>query len=352
MISRDGTYMRECHLTLSVVVTYSFGYTEDYVGFCEPHWKSKIRSSIGKVIVYGNTIDAYTTVETLLHIGVKGNCIYFVHPPADSNITCINNYAIENAVKNALSAAGVTVYQDALLSLWNDGQDPDPIHSASFTTSTKPFKLECSVFFSFYQKNVDYETFKAFNDACLVYDGRLVIDTTFHTNDIAIRAAGSLTKFSNRYYSNDWTHRNFSSKEIGFQLAAAMLSLFDPTLEPVTEPPADLDRLIPMYKGAKIQGGILPGSYHYLHIAKPAIPCPLDVQRSQPDFGSEIITGSVKDGTYFRLYINKYRLVEAITCLSKEPFPVSNYIRLFGQHEQVLNNLCTRFDEKLIPDLY
>lgn len=101
---------------------------------------------------------------------------------------------------------------------------------------------------------MDYETFKAFNDACLVYDGRLVIDTTFHTNDIAIRAAGSLTKFSNRYYSNEWTHSNFSSKEIGFQLAAAMLGLFDPTLEPVTEPPADLDRLIVMYKGAKIQG--------------------------------------------------------------------------------------------------
>jgi hypothetical protein len=44
------------------------------------------------------------------------------------------------------------------------------------------------------------------------------------------------------------------NRTIGFQLAAAMLKLFDPTLEPVTEPPADLDRLIPMYKGAKIKG--------------------------------------------------------------------------------------------------
>ncbi|CAO2578501.1 Cilia- and flagella-associated protein 61 [Lemmus lemmus] len=100
---------------------------------------------LGKVIVYGNTIDAYTTVETLLHIGMKGTCIYFVHPPADSNTTCINNYVIESAVQDALSAAGVTVYKDSLLAQWNDGQDPDPIHSASFTTSTKPFRLECSV---------------------------------------------------------------------------------------------------------------------------------------------------------------------------------------------------------------
>lgn len=45
-------------------------------------------------------------------------------------------------------------------------------------------------------------------------------------------------------------------------------------------------------------------------------------------------------------------MVEAITCLSKEAFPTSNYIRLFGQHEQVLNNLCARYEDHLITDLY
>ncbi|XP_006860809.1 PREDICTED: uncharacterized protein C20orf26 homolog [Chrysochloris asiatica] len=306
----------------------------------------------GNVIVYGNTLDTYTTVETLLNLGVRGSSIYLVQPPSTSTITCINNYSVKSAVEEALGTARVTIYQDALLAQWNDGQYPDPIKYASFTTPTKPFRLQCSMFFSFCEKNVDYETFKALNDACLVYDGRLVIDTNFHTNDIAIRAAGSLTKFSNRYYSNEWTHRSFNSKEIGFQLAAAMLNLFDPTLEPITEPPADLDRLIPMYKGAKMQGGILPGSYHYLHVTKPAIPTPLEVQMAQPDFGLEIVTGNAKNGNYFRIHINKYKMVETITCLSKEPFPASNYIRLFGQHEQVLNNLCDRYEGKLITDLY
>ncbi|XP_060042095.1 cilia- and flagella-associated protein 61 [Erinaceus europaeus] len=306
----------------------------------------------GNVIIYGNTIDAYTTVETLLHIGVLGSHIYLVLPPSTFTYTCFNNYSVENAVADALGAARVNIYKDAILAQWNDGLDPDPIHCASFTTPTKPFRIQCSVFFSFFEKNVDYETFKAFNDACLVYDGRLVIDTNFHTNDIAIRAAGPLTKFSNRYYANEWTHSNFNSKEVGFQMAAAMLNLFDPTLEPVTEPPADLDRLIPMYKGAKIQGGILPGSYHYLQISKPAIPTPLEVHMAQSDFGLEIVTGDVKEGNYFRIHINKYKMVEAITCLSKEPFPASNYIRLFGQHEQALNNLCGRYDENLITDLY
>uniref|UniRef100_A0A7M4EV36 Cilia and flagella associated protein 61 n=1 Tax=Crocodylus porosus TaxID=8502 RepID=A0A7M4EV36_CROPO len=306
----------------------------------------------GNVIVYGNTIDTYTTVETLLSLGINGSRIHLIQLPLSSNVTCLNNNAIERAVKEALSMADVSVYYDSILAQWNEGSHPDPITCASFTSNTKPFKLQCSAFLNFSHKGVDYETFKAINEACLVYDGRLVIDTNFHTNDITIRAAGPLTKFSNIYYANEWTHSNFSSKEIGFQLAASILNLFDPTLEPVSEPPDDMDRLIPMYKGCKIQGGVLPGGYNYLYISKPGIPTRLDVQITQPNYGMEIITGEAIRGNYFRIHINQYGMVETITCFSKKPFPVSNYICLFGQHERVLNNLCSRWKEGLISDLY
>lgn len=84
-------------------------------------------------------------METLLNIGVRGSCIHLVRPPPTSTITCINNYSVESAVEEALRAAGVTVYRDALLAQWNEGRDPDPIHSACFTTPTKPFRLPCSV---------------------------------------------------------------------------------------------------------------------------------------------------------------------------------------------------------------
>ncbi|XP_054840363.1 cilia- and flagella-associated protein 61 [Eublepharis macularius] len=306
----------------------------------------------GNVIVYGNTIDVYTTVEALLSLGISGSRICLVHPPLLSNVTAINNNAIEKAVEKVFSDAGVSVHYDSLLAQWNDGSHPDPIVHASFTTNTKPFRLQCSAFFNFTHKRVDYDTFKAVNDACLVYDGKLVIDTNFHTNDVAIRAAGPLTKFSNIYYANNWTHSNFSSKEVGFQLAAAMLNLFDPTLEPVFEPPEDMDRLIPLYKGCKVQGGILPGKYNYLHIYKPGIPARLDVQETQPNYGLAITTGDAIKGNYFRIHVNLYSLIETITCFSKNPLPVSNYITLFGQHERLLNNLCSRWREGLVTDLY
>ncbi|XP_073484254.1 cilia- and flagella-associated protein 61 isoform X2 [Aquarana catesbeiana] len=314
--------------------------------------KDNVLKQDGNVIVYGNTLDAYTTVGTLLSIGISGIRIHLVQPPLTSNITCFNNYTIEETVQKALMAAGVTTYYNCKLAQWNDGADPDPIHCASFTTDTKPLRLQCSVVFSFFQKGVDHQAFIAINDACLVYDRRLVIDTTFHTNDISIRAAGPLTKYSNRYYANEWSHSYFSSKEIGCQLAACMLPLFDPTLEPMSEPPQEQDKLITIYKGPVIQGGIVPGGYHYLHVSKPALPCPLQAQMLQPNYGQEIVTGKAANGDYFRLHINQYNMVETITCLSLKPFPASNIICLYGQHERLLNNLCSRFQEGLIKDLY
>lgn len=64
----------------------------------------------------------------------------------------------------------------------------------------------------------------AINAACLVYDGRLVIDASFHTNDPSIRAAGTVTKYQRRYYT-ELTHADFNSKEIGVQVITVLLAL-------------------------------------------------------------------------------------------------------------------------------
>lgn len=87
-----------------------------------------------------------------------------------------------------------------------------------------------------------------------MFNGKLVIYASFHSNDPAIYGAGPLTKFSARYLAEEWTHSNFNSREVGQDLAAKLLPLFDPTVELSIEPPSDKDRLIPNYKQAKIQG--------------------------------------------------------------------------------------------------
>ncbi|NXH58195.1 CFA61 protein, partial [Rhabdornis inornatus] len=316
------------------------------------HWlEENLDSSEGNIIVYGNTIDTYTTVEALLSLGIDGSRIHLVQAPLGSAGPCLGDSAVQRRVQEALAEAGVAVHPERLLARWGrDGHGH--ITWAAFGSAPELLLLQCSAFFSFAYKTLDYETFKAISDACLVVDGRLVIDGKFHTNDASIRAAGPLTKFSRRYYRDDVTHSNFNSKEIGFELAASMLSLFDPTLQASSEPPEGSDRLIPVYKRCKVQGGVLPGGYNYLHISKPGIPTPLDAERDPCDHGTEIVTGEAAHGNYFRMHFSRYSMVDGITCFSKEPFPVPNYTCLYGQHERLLNDLFYRWRAGQLTDLY
>ncbi|XP_013928301.1 PREDICTED: cilia- and flagella-associated protein 61 isoform X1 [Thamnophis sirtalis] len=129
-----------------VVPSNLFIISDDEDALAAINWlKEKAIESTGNIIIYGNTIDVYTTIESLLSLGISGYCIHLVHPPSNSNITSLNNSAIERAIKKAMSKFRVTEYHDSLLAQWNDGNHPDPITCASFTTSTKPFKLQCSV---------------------------------------------------------------------------------------------------------------------------------------------------------------------------------------------------------------
>ncbi|XP_053829912.1 cilia- and flagella-associated protein 61 isoform X3 [Vidua macroura] len=308
-------------------------------------------SSRGNVIVYGNTIDIYTTVETLLSFGIDGSRIHLVQAPLSSASPCLADTTLECTVGEALAEAGVAVHPDSVLAHWGQG-DHGLITWAAFTTASNLLQLQCSAFFSFAYRTLDYETFKAVSDACLVFDGRVVIDAKFHTNDASIRAAGPLTKFSRRYFRDELTHSNFNSKEIGFELAASMLSLFDSIPQPSSETPEGSDRLIPIYRRCKVQGGVLPGGYNYLHISKPGIPMPLDVEHDMYDHGMEIVTGEAGHGNYFRMHFSRYNMVDSITCFSKEPFPVSNYICLYGQHERLLNDLYYRWRAGQLTDLY
>ncbi|XP_041351130.1 cilia- and flagella-associated protein 61-like isoform X2 [Gigantopelta aegis] len=307
-----------------------------------------------KVVVYGVSLDAYTCLQALLSLGIQGSQIAWVHPPLMYLVTCINNKSVEDCVHQAVRDAGVTIYSNFLLAQFNDGESNcTVIRSASFTSFTDPLRLDCDAFFAFYRKGVDHEAFKAINDACLVYDGKLVIDSSFHTNDVAIRAAGTLTKFKRKYHAEPWTHANFNSKEVGIALASEMLRLFDPTVEGRQTPGEETLNLVPLYRNPKIQAAYLPGGFHYLHVAKPCIAANLEVEMARADYGRELITGELGEKpNYFRLHINQYDTIETITCLSKKAIPTYNIMCLFGVHERYLNNLLQRFDEELIQDFY
>lgn len=114
--------------------------------------------------------------------------------------------------------------------------------------------LLCQVLINVSNRGVDGEAFQSISSSFLVFDNRLLINSTFSTSDASIFGAGPLTKFSLRYHTDEWSHANFSSREVGQELAAALLPLFDPMAEAADEPSPGLDRLVPLYKQAKVEG--------------------------------------------------------------------------------------------------
>ena len=137
---------------------------------------------------------------------------------------------------------------------------------------------------------------KACNRSSLVYDGRLVIDNTFHTNDSCIRSGGTLTKFKRSYYVDEWNHSCFNSKEVGQDMANKLLNILDPTVaysnseesmdDEDPEIKAMKPALIPLYKSPKKVYGVLPGGYYYLHICKPGLPISYDEEKMDENYVS------------------------------------------------------------------
>ncbi|CAL1527529.1 unnamed protein product, partial [Lymnaea stagnalis] len=174
-----------------------------------------------KIVVYGNSMECYTTLQALLRLGFPGSSLTLVEPPIIEGVTCFNNPDVEQEMKKCLNKADVTMHGNCYLANWNDGlyEKGQDIKNLTFTTPTSYVKMDCDIFICYFKKDVDKAAFIAMNCACLVFDGKLVINSTFHTNDVSIRGAGPLTKFSRKYYCDPWTHANFNSREVGIAVS-------------------------------------------------------------------------------------------------------------------------------------
>lgn len=68
-------------------------------------------------------------------------------------------------------------------------------------------------------------TISAFSRAGLVFDGLLVINLECRTNDPFIFAAGTMAKYSRRFYSESRQHQYYNSVEIGERVSMKLSSV-------------------------------------------------------------------------------------------------------------------------------
>ncbi|KAF5396155.1 hypothetical protein PHET_10917, partial [Paragonimus heterotremus] len=283
---------------------------------------NKLIKDGNRLLVYGNNLDAYTCVAALLKAGVPGERILMVQPPRyEGAKPAFEDDKVVSLVQMQLNQKEILVLHDYNLSYWSSSQESDieVIEEVAFTSAEQELKIKCKALFCFPEKTVDYDFFMATNNACLVYDARLVIDANFHTNDPAIRAAGPATKLQRIYYNDRWRHELANSREIGSLLGQQMLRLFDPSQTPTLKPPKDDCHLLPQFREPKVVSALLPGDYHYLFVSKPALKELKEEMKNEGNGGHILSTGGENtDKPYFKLQIDQYNKVQTIICLSKK----------------------------------
>lgn len=150
--------------------------------------------------------------------------------------------------------------------------------------------IECVAMFFYSKQVVSYDTFQAINAAGLVYDGRLVIDSTCRTNDPNIFAAGPMTKYSRKYYAENESHQHYCRDEIGQRLAQQLKATLLPgglnnnNGDPMFMEALEKDLTVPHFTNPIITVCYLPGDYIYANIEKPGRKLPYLTQTLKPTF--------------------------------------------------------------------
>jgi len=305
------------------------------------------------VIVYGGSLDAYCTVQGLLSCGVEASVISLVQPHNKAD-GCFFDPRVLTKVHEVLHEMGIQV-KHSLRLVGLDCDDSKLLTAAIFEDSnavgsSSVSALACSVLICCGPKSIERATFEAINSNSLVYDGRLVIDHSFLTNDPAVYAAGVITKFSRRHRCKI-PMELCSSRETGAKLAQALL----PAIDPLSSTSANVD-LVPVMEKPRVEAALLPGGLHYLHIITPKQPYDSYFSIvSHTTFGRELISepaaGLGLQYKFCAVRLDHLGKIHSIVYLGSQMVEEQNWICLIGLPEVAVNNLASRFDEKIIPDL-
>ena len=109
--------------------------------------------------------------------------------------------------------------------------------------------------------DVDPATFRCLNDAGIVFDGDVVVDASFRTNDPDVYAGGDVAKFSRRLGTDvaETTHRD--PMEVGRKLADAIIARARGERTPTTAP---------TFVGARAECATFPGGARFARAAAAA----------------------------------------------------------------------------------
>lgn len=303
-----------------------------------------------RVVVYGNTLQALTALRGLLDSSVAPSWITWAFPNnADSPLWCANDQEVNQRVCTELVRLGVKILPHTqLLDVTHD--ELGMISSATLKQTTvtiddnkvtKKVEFPCQMLVGCHSPDVDAAIFTAITENSLVYDGRLVVSSTFATADPSVFAAGTIAKFS-RKYGSSLPQERYNSREVGQRLAESILTAMDPVVVDTEKDEAMHSTLPTLGVLPKILEASLPGGLRYFSAIKPSLIAP-----KKP----KVLVSDEKDNLV-RLVFDDLDILVSITYIgSSKNVHCKNLSKMVGFPSNYLNRILWRYEKKLIPDL-
>jgi len=305
-----------------------------------------------RVFIKGTTMMALATIERLIQRGIDaGRIIYGM----DERISTLFDFGKDDLLTHKLiKECDIDIGKGILDSLKDQGVDViesvemtevnrHPDGAIDYVMVDDTHEYECDVFCDLSKtRKVSSNVFKTLSDACLVYDGALVVEPDFATSNPFILAAGPMTKYPRRLHADTWRHDQFSATDIGEAVAEEILTRVGQGTKLSDQ------HQVPLFTGPLVEASQLPGGGYFLSIKPP----PRDALSDGTKAKQARWLFSLKDDTIAKIHINPFGMIDQMMFLSKStPLPINNLVRIYGLHEKFVNSLVARYDEELVPCL-
>ncbi len=174
-------------------------------------------------------------------------------------------------------------------------------------------KVDCKVLITGGHKDVDVDVFNALHNNSLVYNGRLIVDSSFQTNDTSIFAGGSLCAFSGKYQAfaagKPLNMHHYNGREIGLRMATHILEINFPLISSMEQSEVTEDMILAFNLPIGSGGVVSPNLYYYY------IRSPLEVPSDkQPSLVCNNLNAEFK-GTYVKFTFNELGIIDSVLYL-------------------------------------
>ncbi|EFC38549.1 hypothetical protein NAEGRDRAFT_73596 [Naegleria gruberi] len=313
---------------------------------------SEERSDSSYIVVYGSSLDALCTVNTLLNrFNVEPSKLLLIFPDGKK---CIfnENEEIEDRLDHILEVAGLKYFSQYTLEDFASDEEGNLVRIYLSPNEEKEEKkkhakmveIDCSLFINCHSKDVDDGILSTVNRQSLVFDGRLIVDTQFRTTDTSIYSAGPMAKFSRRFGESRMMEA-FNSSEVGSKVAQSVLSALGVAEDPLT------GSMPTFVKNTSIRC-VLPGGVRFFRCMNSQFDVEKCVKyQTNNVLGPRTINDIIEPFRYTGLYVNKQtNCIDCICYLGQEQVEEGNLASLVGLPLSYFNDLVPRYKDGFIYD--